>query len=130
MADLREGLHLNQPELHYQPKVSLTTGRVEGVEALIRWHHPERGWPPAEFIPLAQIGLKISIDDFGAGYSSLSYLKKLPASEIKLDRALLQDIHTSESARMIVETAISMGHGLGFQVVAEGLETEQAASLK
>ena len=43
--------------------------------------------------------------------------------------ALLQDIHTSKSARMIVETAISMGHGLGFQVVAKGVETEQAASL-
>lgn len=219
MADLRQALHLNQPELHYQPKFSLATGRVTGVEALIRWHHPQRGWvPPDDFVPLAektgvikhltrwvidqalndlktlqaieptltmsvnvsardlaspelkglfetrmkryqlqpdqitveltetaamddpetglkalealaQIGLRISIDDFGAGHSSLSYLKKLPASEIKLDRTLLQDIHSSDSARMIVETAISMGHGLGFQVVAEGVETEQAASL-
>ncbi|WP_273208194.1 EAL domain-containing protein [Marinobacter subterrani] len=219
MSDLRKALRLNQPELHYQPKFSLATGRVTGIEALIRWHHPERGWvSPEEFIPLAektgvikhltrwvvdqalndlkslhatdpeltvsvnisardlvspelkglfetrmkryqlspdqiiveltetaamddpekglealealaQIGLKISIDDFGAGYSSLSYLKKLPASEIKLDRALLQDIDTSDSARMIVETAISMGHGLGFQVVAEGVESGQAARL-
>ncbi|WP_088826508.1 EAL domain-containing protein [Marinobacter sp. es.048] len=76
---------------------------------------------------LTDIGLKLSIDDFGAGYSSLSYLKKLPASEIKLDRALLQDIETSESARMIVETAIRMG--LGYQVVAEGVETEKSARL-
>jgi len=88
---------------------------------------PETGLKALE--ALAQIGLRISIDDFGAGHSSLSYLKKLPASEIKLDRTLLQDIHSSDSARMIVETAISMGHGLGFQVVAEGVETEQAASL-
>jgi EAL domain-containing protein (putative c-di-GMP-specific phosphodiesterase class I) len=88
---------------------------------------PEKGLKALE--ELAQIGLKVSIDDFGAGYSSLSYLKKLPASEIKLDRALLQDIHTNENARTIVETAIRMGHGLGFQVVAEGVETEQAAGL-
>ncbi|MBC7182067.1 MAG: EAL domain-containing protein, partial [Marinobacter sp.] len=55
MADLRQALHLNQPELHYQPKFSLATGRVTGVEALIRWHHPQRGWvPPDDFVPLAE----------------------------------------------------------------------------
>ncbi|HAS77869.1 MAG TPA: diguanylate phosphodiesterase, partial [Marinobacter adhaerens] len=168
MSDLREALHHNQTELYYQPKISLATGKVVGVEALIRWHHPDRGWvPPIEFVPMAEktgvikhltrwvvdqalndlkelhtldpaltvsvnisardlsspelvglfetrtkrnqlnpeqviieltetaamddphrglkalneltaIGLKLSIDDFGAGYSSLSYLKKQP----------------------------------------------------
>lgn len=219
MSDLREALHNNQTQLYYQPKTSLATGKVVGVEALIRWHHPERGWvPPIDFVPMAEktgvikhltrwvvdqamndlkalheidpeltisvnisardlsspeliglfetrikryqlkaeqviieltetaamddphrglkalneltaIGLKLSIDDFGAGYSSLSYLKKLPASEIKLDRTLLQDIESSDSARMIVETAISMGQGLGYRVVAEGIETEKSAHL-
>lgn len=219
MSDLREALHNNQTQLYYQPKTSLATGKVVGVEALIRWHHPERGWvPPIDFVPMAEktgvikhltrwvvdqamndlkalheidpeltisvnisardlsspeliglfetrikryqlkaeqviieltetaamddphrglkalneltaIGLKLSIDDFGAGYSSLSYLKKLPASEIKLDRTLLQDIESSDSARMIVETAISMGQGLGYRVVAEGIETEKSARL-
>lgn len=219
MSDLREALQHNQTELYYQPKISLATGNVVGVEALIRWHHRDRGWvPPIDFVPMAEktgvikhltrwvvdqaindlkalheidpeltvsvnisardlsspelpglfetrikryelraeqviieltetaamddpyrglealnaltaIGLKLSIDDFGAGYSSLSYLKKLPASEIKLDRTLLQDIEFNDSARMIVETAIRMGQGLGYRVVAEGVETEQSAHL-
>lgn len=219
MSDLREALHSNQTQMHYQPKIDLATGRVVGLEALIRWHHPERGdVGPAEFIPLAEetgvirevtrwaldrsiqdlarlgarhqllglsvnisardlmsrdlpavieellarysvaperltleltetaamgdpesglkalqtlanIGLQVSIDDFGSGYSSLSYLKQLPVSEIKLDRSLVMDIATSESARVIVETAINMAHGLGYRIVAEGVETDDVAEL-
>lgn len=80
---------------------------------------------------LSALGLRISIDDFGAGYSSLSYLKQIPASELKLDRTLVHDIQASDSARVIVETAITMGHTLGYQVVAEGVESGQdAARLK
>src|SRR5690554_4184421 len=52
---------------------------------------------------LSARGLRISIDDFGAGYSSLSYLKQIPASELKLDRTLVHDIQASDSARVIVE---------------------------
>ena len=78
---------------------------------------------------LSDNGVKISIDDFGSGYSSLSYLKKLPASEIKLDRSIVMDVCTSDSSRVIVETAINMVHGLGYTVVAEGVETAQAAEL-
>ncbi|EMP54865.1 diguanylate cyclase/phosphodiesterase [Marinobacter santoriniensis NKSG1] len=219
MSDLREALHSDQTQLHYQPKIDLATGRVIGLEALIRWHHPERGdVGPSEFIPLAEetgvirevtrwaldrgiqdlarlgarhqllglsvnisardlmsrdlpaviedlmgrysvaperltleltetaamddpesglkalqaladIGLQVSIDDFGSGYSSLSYLKQLPVSEIKLDRSLVIDIGTSESARVIVETAINMAHGLGYRIVAEGVETDDVAEL-
>ncbi len=219
MSDLREALLHNQTELFYQPKLSLITGEIVGLEALIRWNHPERGWIfPNDFIPLAEetgvitlltrwafeqgikdlaallndypklgvsinisardlafgdlnnliettlkqyhidttfltveltetavmedpnsgllilkslsdIGLKISIDDFGSGYSSLSYLKKLPASEIKLDRSLLIDICTSKSSKVIVETAINMAHGLGYKLVAEGIEDKESALL-
>ncbi|QSP95486.1 EAL domain-containing protein [Marinobacter salinisoli] len=219
MSDLKEALIQEQTSLHYQPKLCLKTGRVVGVEALIRWHHPERGWVfPSDFIPLAEetgvitqltrwavergtadlatltgdypdlelsinisardlsakglvewiqaalqrhnlrpeqltleltetaamedpetglkalvaladTGLRISVDDFGTGYSSLSYLKQLPASEIKLDRALIIDILDSESSRVIVETAVNMVHGLGYQVIAEGVEDEEAAQL-
>ncbi|HEY9118155.1 MAG TPA: EAL domain-containing protein [Marinobacter sp.] len=78
---------------------------------------------------LAALGLKISIDDFGSGYSSLSYLKRLPATELKLDRSLIEDIETSESSRVIVGTAVNMAHSLGYQLVAEGVESEQAARL-
>jgi EAL domain-containing protein (putative c-di-GMP-specific phosphodiesterase class I)/GGDEF domain-containing protein len=219
MSDLKEALQKNQTELYYQPKACLQTGNIIGLEALIRWHHPERGWVyPNDFIPLAEEtgvitqltrwafeqgikdlaelsqlypalsvsinisardlsagelngmidsilkryavsaeqlileltetaamedpeqgllvlkklsdrGLSISIDDFGSGYSSLSYLKKLPATEIKLDRSLVMDVCTDESSRMIVETAINMAHGLGYTLVAEGVETEASARL-
>ncbi|TNE77307.1 MAG: EAL domain-containing protein, partial [Gammaproteobacteria bacterium] len=219
MSDLREALHQDQTSLHYQPKVCVSTGQVVGVEALIRWHHPERGWvSPSEFIPLAErtgvikhltrwvadralrdlktllphapdlsmainisakdlvsaelkglfetrlrchgvqasqvtceltetaalvdpekglqalnalseLGLKLSIDDFGTGYSSLSYLKQLPATELKLDRSLIHDIDTCENSRVIAETAIKLGRGLGYRVVGEGVENEESASL-
>lgn len=212
MSDLKEALKNDEPELYYQPKLNLKNDNIVGLEALIRWQHPQLGFiPPTDFIPLAEqtgvvkeltawviersakdltwlrnagysgsisinisakdllsesllehiqsiidkhaidastimleltetaamdepeagltalnqlaaLGLKISIDDFGAGYSSLSYLKKIPASEIKLDRSLIMDITKSESARLIVKASIDMAHGLGYSVVAEGVE--------
>jgi EAL domain-containing protein (putative c-di-GMP-specific phosphodiesterase class I) len=88
---------------------------------------PEQGL--AELNNLARSGIGISIDDFGSGYSSLSYLKQLPATELKLDRSLIEDVETSESSRVIVETAVSMAHSLGYHLVAEGVENEQAARL-
>lgn len=219
MSDLREALQEDRTELHYQPKLCLTSGSVVGLEALIRWNHPQRGWVfPADFVPLAEetgvitqltrwaiergirdladisgdhpdltmsinisardlasgelegwiisalrrhdvraerlileltetatmedpekglvalraltsSGLKISIDDFGSGYSSLSYLKQLPATELKLDRSLIDDITTSENSRLIVETAVNMAHSLDYQVVAEGVESDHTARL-
>ncbi len=219
MSDLRAALNNNQTELYYQPKACLNSGDIVGLEALIRWHHPDRGWvSPANFIPLAEetgvitqltrwafergvsdlatllkdhpelvmsinisardlvsgalremiqsalnrhqvdadhltieltetaamedpeeglvalrelaeIGLQISIDDFGSGYSSLSYLKQLPTTEIKLDRTLILDIDSSESSKVLVETAIKMGQGLGYKLVAEGVENRQTALL-
>ena len=74
---------------------------------------------------LTDIGVRLSIDDFGSGYSSLSYLKRLPATEIKLDRALITDIASSDSARVIVQTSIDMAHNLGYNLVAEGVETQE-----
>ena len=219
MSDLREALQQNKTELHYQPKTCLKSKEILGLEALIRWHHPERGWVyPNDFIPLAEetgvitqltewaieqgikdlvmllpdnpnigvsinisardlvsgdlidliesilkryniapekltleltetaamedpeqgliilrqlaeMGLQVSIDDFGSGYSSLSYLKQLPATEIKLDRSLIMDICMSDSSKVIVETSINMAHGLGCKLVAEGIEDEQTALL-
>lgn len=219
MSDLREALQASHTELHYQPKLCVETGEIIGVEGLMRWYHPERGWvSPGDFIPLAEetgvirqltrwavergvrdlarlsgdypdltvsinisardlgsgelrrsiesalkrhgvgaprltleltetaamedpekglvalgslaeTGLALSIDDFGSGYSSLSYLKQLPARELKLDRSLVADIATSGSSRVILETAINMAHSLGYRVVAEGVENEQVARL-
>ena len=217
MADLRTALQQNQTKLYYQPKQNLKTGQIVGVEALIRWHHHERGWvSPDDFIPLAEetgvitqltrwvigqatkdlvelqrgnpeltvsinisardlefkelqgvleLALKdnglqascvtleitetaamvdpvrslralnflaeqghhIAIDDFGSGYSSLLYLKQLPASELKLDRSLIHDVCISDSAEVIVSTAIQMAHSLGYRVVGEGIEDAETA---
>lgn len=219
MSDLRDALKNDEPYLYYQPKLDLRNGSVVGLEALIRWQHPDRGFvSPVDFVPLAEqtgvikqltlwaveraskdlqslrgigyagnmsinisakdllsenlaqqiqlilnkysldptkifleltetaamdepekglvalnkltsIGLKVSIDDFGAGYSSLSYLKQLPASEIKLDRSLVKDITSSDSSRLIVKTSIDMAHGLGYLVVAEGVENAETCSV-
>ncbi|MGB3726434.1 MAG: EAL domain-containing protein [Glaciecola sp.] len=73
---------------------------------------------------LANMGINISVDDFGSGYSSLSYLQRLPAAEVKLDRSLISEICQSENAAIIVKASIDMAHALGYVVVAEGVEDE------
>lgn len=72
---------------------------------------------------LVSLGVSISIDDFGAGYSSLMYLKKLPAVELKIDRGFINNLNTEEDAA-IVDSIISLGKSLSLKVVAEGVETE------
>lgn len=212
--DLREALAKNQFELHYQPKVDLKTDQICGLEALIRWKHPGRGYiSPMQFIPVAEetgligkigewvfeevcrqigewdaanvppvpiainvsprqliegritqtiarileqtntpaarivlevtetvmmqeikksatileelrhLGLQIAVDDFGTGYSSLAYLKRLPINSIKIDRSFVRDITVDSDDAAITRAIIIMGHNLGLQVVAEGVET-------
>lgn len=78
---------------------------------------------------LTSVGIDLSVDDFGTGYSCLSYLKKLPVTEIKIDRSFVTDMcgdgtaHMSDD-EMIVLTTIIMGHNLGLSVVAEGIENQ------
>lgn len=74
-------------------------------------------------------GIPLAIDDFGSGYSSLSYIKQLPAREIKIDRSLITDLRTHADDRVIVKTTIDMCHSLGYEVVAEGVEDEETAGL-
>lgn len=74
---------------------------------------------------LADIGVKISIDDFGTGYSSFSYLKDLPIHILKIDRSFIQNLDVDTPDFAIVKSIITMGHGLGLQVIAEGVETEK-----
>ncbi|MDP4547605.1 EAL domain-containing protein [Marinobacter sp. MDS2] len=78
---------------------------------------------------LNKAGIPLSIDDFGSGYSSLSYIKQLPASEIKIDRSLITDLSDRKEDRVIVQTTISMCHNLGYTVVAEGVEDEATLNL-
>jgi diguanylate cyclase (GGDEF)-like protein/PAS domain S-box-containing protein len=215
---LETGLHTaldrRQFYLCYQPQFDSSGDRIIGIEALIRWQHPELGAvSPSEFIPLAErngqivqigrwvletaiaqmkmwsdagigamsisvnlsalqfrqkdlptdisrilrqtglppaqleleltetaamddpmgamlmmqqlreIGVKIAIDDFGTGYSSLGYLKKFKIDKLKIDQSFVGDIMSNDDDRSIVRSIINLGHNLGFQTIAEGVET-------
>ena len=83
---------------------------------------------PANAIKLLQsmrdTGIGLSIDDFGTGHSSLSYLQRLPVDELKIDRSFVININDQPATQRLVKTIIEMGHGLGLHVIAEGIETE------
>ncbi len=214
--NLRKALENHELCLHYQPQVSVTTGQLMGMEALIRWKHPEKGFiSPSVFIPVAEetglimeigewvlkqacqqgaswaqlgykqvpisvnlsakqlreekltemiaqvlvdtgmeakylgieltesaiivepdmalsrlqsiksLGIKLSLDDFGTGYSSLSYLKRFPIDTLKIDQAFIRDIKIDQEDAALVKAIIAMAHGLGMQVVAEGVEHQE-----
>ncbi|MGP9633902.1 putative bifunctional diguanylate cyclase/phosphodiesterase [Halomonas sp. AOP43-A1-21] len=218
VSDLRAALISgDQLELHYQTQHHPSTGDLLGMEALLRWRHPQNGMiSPGDFIPLAerhglmaelgswviekacaqqshwqnsgmpkltiwvnisalqlfqgdletqlatclkryqlkpsQIGLEltesvlideragdmgprlkalseqgyaIAIDDFGTGYSSLGYLKRLPVDKIKLDRAFIRELPDSKADAAIVKAVLEMAEGMGLEVVAEGVETQE-----
>jgi diguanylate cyclase len=78
---------------------------------------------------LRALGLSIAIDDFGTGYSNLARLKKLPIDRLKIDRSLIQDVAFSADARTIVNAIVSLSHGLGYDCVAEGVETPLQADI-
>ncbi len=77
---------------------------------------------------LRELGVRISIDDFGTGYSSLAYLKQIPADELKIDRSFVINMLADEADRRIVEQVVALGHSFGLKVVAEGVESAEAAT--
>ena len=94
---------------------------LEITEGLLVEHASES---VARMTELVALGLHFSIDDFGTGYSSLAYLKRLPLSELKIDKSFVQDIPHDPNDVALVETILSMARHLHFEVVAEGVENE------
>lgn len=147
---MRVSVQDQQFELYFQPMIDLSTGRFSKAEALIRWNHPERGMiSPAEFIPLAEetglileiglnaskdvtdklllfrdAGIEVAIDDFGVGYSALSYLKRFDIDYLKIDQSFIQNLETEQNDLVLSEAIVIMAHKLGLKVIAEGVETE------
>lgn len=92
-------------------------------EAVVR--NPERSF--AALAQLRSLGVHVSIDDFGSGYSSLASFKAMPADELKIDRSLVDQLDTDEGNLHIVRTVIDLAHRFGYRVVAEGVETAAVA---
>ena len=213
-GELRRTIEAGELVLYYQPKFEIPSGRVCGVEALVRWPHPARGIiSPEDFIGLAEhtglikpltdwviaaalrqsvmwrevgivlpiainlsprnlrdvelvdkvarliqaygaeagwlqveitegammedpegalsilrqlnnMDITMSIDDFGTGFSSLSYIKKLPVDEVKIDKSFVMDMLNNADSAAIVRSTIDLAHDLGLRVVAEGVESD------
>jgi len=127
---LRRALDNSKLVMHYQPKTFLSTDELRGVEALLRWNHPQRGlMMPDDFIPYAEhtalideMGVEVSIDDFGTGQSSLAYLTTLPIPELKIDRSFVTHMCSRADDAVIVRSVTDLGHNLGQRVVAESVE--------
>lgn len=213
-AQLHTAMNAGQFFLLYQPTISLSTGEIAGVEALLRWRHPTRGiLLPSEFVPalestgliipvgrwvletacragavwqrqgnqialsvnvspkqlqrgritddvggalsasgfdptllvlemtetslmraqdetisrllrLRRLGVRLSIDDFGTGFSSLAYLQQFPIDQLKVDQSFVAGLAGSDKSSAIIQTFVQLGKALGLEIVAEGIETE------
>ncbi len=102
----RHGLPARNLTLELTETAALT-GTGEGLEMIGR---------------LRDLGINIAIDDYGTGLSTLDYLKKIPANEIKIDQSFVKGIADNRSDRLMVQSTISLAHSLGRKVVAEGVE--------
>jgi EAL domain-containing protein (putative c-di-GMP-specific phosphodiesterase class I) len=78
---------------------------------------------------LKSMGFDFSIDDFGTGYSSMAYLKRLPVSELKIDKSFVLDMTSNDSDAIIVQATIGLAHNLGLIVTAEGVEDESTLAM-
>jgi diguanylate cyclase (GGDEF)-like protein len=124
VTDLDLPWKVEQALEHYGlPPAALTLELVE--DTLMT--DPERG--RSVLGELRRLGVRTSIDDYGTGYSSLAYLRRLPADELKLDRGLTSDVTGDPRAATIVRHTVALAHDLGLDLVAEGVEDEQTARL-
>ena len=74
---------------------------------------------------LSELGIKMAVDDFGKGYSSLSYLRRLPVHKLKIDKEFIDDLGQNKNARQVIDAIIKLGHSFNLKVIAEGVETKE-----
>ena len=113
----------NLLEEYQVPASQLTLEITE--DGIIR--EPER--PMAGLKRLSEMGVRLAVDDFGAGHSSLSYLRRLPVNEVKIDRSFVEGMATDEGDLAIVRAVVALASHFGLVVVAEGVESERTVSL-
>ncbi|PVY79121.1 diguanylate cyclase/phosphodiesterase [Tamilnaduibacter salinus] len=126
-------VNLREPGFSEQAKDLLSSSQVDARNLVMEVTETEAMTDPKSAIQTlralkeAQIGL--SIDDFGTGHSSLSYIRKLPIGEIKIDRSFVTGMDENDGDSTIVRTTVNMCHDLGYEVVAEGVETAEVQSM-
>jgi diguanylate cyclase (GGDEF)-like protein/PAS domain S-box-containing protein len=138
LGDLRISVNLSGQQLRYGNLVSLVRQVLAEsglAPTLLELELTESQWLDnvsaihATFAQLRQLGVKLAIDDFGTGYSALSYLKRLPVDFVKLDQAFVRELGDSDADAAITQAVITMAHGLGLKVTAEGVETDAQLAL-
>ena len=106
--------------------ISLNSLKIEITETVLVESFPQI---KTKIKRLRDMGIKICLDDFGTGYSSINYLTRLPLDILKLDKSLVRDLNRNERSQVVFKNLIEMAHGIGIEVVAEGVETEQQMEL-
>lgn len=128
-------LHLRQPSLLEMIRGALAAHRLDPSLLEIEITEDSLGFRGETEAPmdimnqLYDMGLSIAIDDFGTGYSSLSQLKKLPIKTLKIDRSFIHDLNASSSDHAIIAAIVQMGKTLDMKIVAEGVETDEQATV-
>jgi len=79
----------------------------------------------ANLLAVKKLGFRLSLDDFGIGYSSLSFLCQLPLDEVKIDRTFITRIHANRPSQQLIKSLVTVSQELGYTLIAEGVETEQ-----
>jgi len=102
---------------YYEIEPSLL--EIEITESIIIDHQEET---IRKLNELKKLGIQIALDDFGTGYSSLNYLRLMPIDRVKVDRSFIQQIEEDSIVQAILTTIVTLGHSLGFEIVAEGVE--------
>jgi EAL domain-containing protein (putative c-di-GMP-specific phosphodiesterase class I) len=101
-------------------RVNPTRLELEFTEGAVS---PDNAMTIAHLHDVLELGMEVAIDDFGSGYSNMAYLTRIPADTIKIDKAFIMDVDRSAQTRFLVNQIVDLANGLGFKVVAEGIET-------